>query len=56
MTDVTLKLSKPYMVYNPEKADKIVLPAEKGPLTVISGAGADIINAAPRGYPFAGQR
>ncbi|MDO5386925.1 MAG: hypothetical protein Q4F75_06595 [Pseudomonadota bacterium] len=37
MTDVTLKLSKPYMVYNPEKADKIVLPAEKGPLTVISG-------------------
>lgn len=25
------------MVYNPEKADKIVLPAEKGPLTVISG-------------------
>ena len=37
MTEVTLKLSKPNMVYNPEKAEKIVLPAEKGMLTVLSG-------------------
>ncbi len=37
MTDVTLKLSKPYMAYPPETADKIVLPAAKGMLTVISG-------------------
>lgn len=36
MTDITLNLSRPYMNYNPVMADKIVLPAEKGNLTILA--------------------